>query len=563
MKMVRRLLLSILATCLFLGSAPARAAGGGPPWDTLIVNARIVDGTGAPWYRGAVAIADGKIAWIGAPTADGLRAKRVIDARDRVLSPGFVDLMAQDTLPYLTDPASAGSKLLQGITLHLSGEGDSPAPQSDATQPDPVMIAGKAYRWRSYADYFAILEHFGVPLNVVHDIGAAQVRRVVMGEQDRKPTPAEMARMKALVDQGMRDGAVGLSTALIYPPGNYQDTQELIELAKVIRPYGGFYSSHMRNESNGVIGAIDEAVAIGKGAGVPVEIYHLKAAGVRNWPLMETALARIAAARRDGIDVTADIYPYVRNGIGLDSFVPPSSYAKGHDAFTRTLADPQVRAALRKVVETDATSWENWYDHVGRDWNNVLITDAALGKDLVGLSVAQAAKLRGKDSWDFVFDAIAAGGLAVAPLSMNEDQKRLALRAPFVMFDTDSSPVSPAVNGTAVHPRAYGTMARVLAKYVRDEQVLTLEDAIRRMTSAPADRLGLHDRGRIAVGLPADLLLFDPERVQDHATFENPAQYSTGMHFVWVNGVVAVEDGKVTGARGGKVLRLWPASGGK
>jgi N-acyl-D-amino-acid deacylase len=552
----------MLVTCLFLGGQSARAGDDARLWDTLIVNARIVDGTGAPWYRGAVAVADGKIVWIGAPAPNGLHAKRVIDAHDRVLSPGFVDLMAQDTLPYLTDPESAGSKLLQGITLHLSGEGDSPAPQSLATQPDPVMIAGKRYRWRSYAEYFAILEHYGVPLNVVHDIGAAQVRRVVMGDQDRKPSPAEMEKMKALIDQGMRDGAVGLSTALIYPPGNYQDTQELIELAKVIRPYGGFYSSHMRNESSDVIGAIDEAVAIGKGAGVPVEIYHLKAAGVRNWPLMETALARIAAARREGVDVTADIYPYVRNGIGLDSFVPPSSYAKGQDAFTKTLADPQVRAALRKVVETD-TSWENWYDHVGRDWNNVLITDASLGKDLVGLSVAQAAKLRGKDDWDFVFDTIVQGGLAVAPLSMNEEQKRLAMRAPFVMFDTDSSPVSPTVNGAAVHPRAYGTMTRVLAKYVRDEKVLTLEDAIRRMTSAPADRLGLHDRGRIAVGLPADLLLFDPDRVQDHATFENPAQYSTGMDFVWVNGVLAVEDGKVTGARGGKVLRLQAAIGGK
>jgi N-acyl-D-amino-acid deacylase len=541
-----------LATVLLTAFSPAAQAE--DTWDFLITNARIVDGSGNPWFRGAIAIDDGKIAWIGNETTETMRAARIIDAKDRVVSPGFMDFMGQSTLVYVTNPASAQSRLTQGITVHLSGEGGSPAPQNETTQPDPVMIQGKPYRWRTYKEYFDILEKLGVPVNVVHNVGAAQVRRVVMGVEDRKPTPREMDAMKTLVDDAMRDGASGLSTALIYPPGNYQTTAELVELAKMVKPYGGFYSTHMRNESNQLLQAIDESIAIGKGADIPVQIYHLKAAGVKNWPLMQKAVDKIADARTAGLDVTTDIYPYVRNGIGLGSFVPPWSYAKGAEAFYKTLADPKVRADLRKVVETD-TSWENWYDHVGQDWANVQITDDRLGKELAGLSIAEAAKLRGKEVWTFVFDTIAEGGVSVAPLSMNEEQKRIALKAPFVMINTDTSPASPDVDGIATHPRAYGTMPRVLAKYVREEKVIPLEEAIRRMTSASANRLGLFDRGRLGVGYAADVLIFDPDTVQDRATFENPAQYSTGMDYVFVNGVLAIDDGKLTGARAGKVIR--------
>jgi N-acyl-D-amino-acid deacylase len=541
-----------LGAVLLTAFSPAAQAE--DTWDFLITNARIVDGSGNPWFRGAVAIDDGKIAWIGNETTETMRAARIIDAKDRVVSPGFMDFMGQSTLVYVTNPASAQSRLTQGITVHLSGEGGSPAPQNETTQPDPVMIQGKPYRWRTYKEYFDILEKLGVPVNVVHNVGAAQVRRVVMGVEDRKPTPREMDAMKTLVDDAMRDGASGLSTALIYPPGNYQTTAELVELAKMVKPYGGFYSTHMRNESNQLLQAIDESIAIGKGADIPVQIYHLKAAGVKNWPLMQKAVDKIADARTAGLDVTTDIYPYVRNGIGLGSFVPPWSYAKGAEAFYKTLADPKVRADLRKVVETD-TSWENWYDHVGQDWANVQITDDRLGKELAGLSIAEAAKLRGKEVWTFVFDTIAEGGVSVAPLSMNEEQKRIALKAPFVMINTDTSPASPDVDGIATHPRAYGTMPRVLAKYVREEKVIPLEEAIRRMTSASANRLGLFDRGRLGVGYAADVLIFDPDTVQDRATFENPAQYSTGMDYVFVNGVLAIDDGKLTGARAGKVIR--------
>lgn len=540
------------------------AAQEAPPWDYLVINARIVDGTGAPWYRGAVAIAGGKIAWIGTGPPDTNRAQRVIDAQGRIFSPGFVDLMAQDSVTYLTDPASAASKLTQGITTHLSGEGGSMAPQSERTQPKPIMIDGAPYRWRSYAEYFAILESHSIPVNVMHLVGAAQVRRAVMGDEDRKPSQAEMAAMKVLVKQAMEDGAAGLTTALIYPPGSYQDTSELTELAREVTPYGGIYATHMRNESNQLIEAIDEALAIGAGADIPVHIYHLKAAGVRNWPLMDKAIAHIAGARAKGRDVTADIYPYVRNGIGLRSFVPPSNFAQGSEAFYRRLADPDVRAELRRAVETDTTTWENWFDHVGQDWNNVLITSegtSGVGQGMVGLSIAEAATKAGKDQWTFVFDTIAAGGLSVAPASMNEGQKHAALRAPFVSIDTDSRPVSPEMDGNEVHPRAYGAFPRVLAKYVREENVLTLEEAIRRMSSAATNRLGLFDRGTIAVGMAADLLLFDPDTVRDNATFENPAQFSTGMDFVWVNGVLAIDEAELTGTKAGAVLRYQrPAS---
>ncbi len=542
-------LLLVTGSCAPTTGDPASEA----PFDVLVTRARIVDGTGNPWYRSDVAIRGDRIVAVG-HLADHA-AIRSIDAGDRVLTPGFIDMMGQSSLVLITDPPSAESKLRQGITTYLSGEGGSPAPQSPETLGDPPVVDGDTLRWTRYAGYFEALERHGIALNVVHDVGLTQVRRVVLGDTDVAPTPAQLEEMKALVRQGMEDGAVGVSTSLIYPPAVYASTEELVELTRVAGEYGGVYFTHMRNESFAVLDAIREAIHIGAQAGVPVHIYHLKAAGRENWPLMQRALALIDSSRVAGLDVTADIYPYIRNGIGLGSFLHPRHYARGEEAFLPTLTDPAVRRALRREVET-TSDWENWYRHVGMDWGAVLIVSAPDEVDprVIGRSVAEASEVLGTDPWNAFFDLVQAGGVSVNPRSMNEEQKWAALAAPYVMIDTDASPVNPATSASA-HPRAFGAFPRVVAKYVREDSVITLEDAVRRMTSLAAHRLGLEDRGLIAPGMAADFLIFDPERIRDAADFTDPMQYAEGIDWVFVNGVAVIADGALAGSRPGRLLR--------
>lgn len=531
------------------------------PFDVLITNARIVDGAGNPWFRGDVGLRGDRIAAVG--HLQDRQATRVIDAADRVVSPGFVDMMGQSSLVLVTDPPSAESKLRQGITTYLSGEGGSPAPQSDETQPSGPTVDGEELRWRTYEEYFGHLERIGIPINVVHDVGLTQVRQVVLGERDVAPTPEQLEEMKALVRQGMEDGAVGVSTSLIYPPAVYASTEELIELTRVAGEYGGTYFTHMRNESNAVLDAIREAITIGSRAGVPVHIYHLKAAGRENWPLMERALALIDSARAAGLDVTADIYPYVRNGIGLGSFLHPRHYAGGTGPFLETLSDPGVRAELREEVETTA-DWENWYRHVGMEWEEVLIVSASDEVDprVINRSIAGAAEVLGTDAWSAFFDLVQAGGVSVNPRSMNEEQKWLALAAEYVMIDTDASPVNPATSASS-HPRAFGAFPRVIAKYVREDGVITLEDAVRRMSSLAAHRLGLLDRGVIAPGMAADVLIFDPEGIRDVAAFGDPMRYAEGIDYVFVNGIAVIDDGDLTAGRPGRLLKRTSSSGAR
>ena len=351
---VGRIATLLFAALLCTSAGACMQAGDGPPaddqpFDILLTNARVVDGAGNPWFRADVGVRGDRVAAVG--RLAGREAARTIDGGDRVVTPGFVDMMGQASLVLITDPPSAESKLRQGITTYLSGEGGSPAPQSAETQQNPPVIDGDTLRWRRYSEYFAILESYGIPINVVHDVGLTQVRRVVLGVEDVAPTPEQMEQMRALVREGMEDGAVGVSTSLIYPPAIYASTDELVALASVAGEFGGVYFTHMRNESHGVLEAIREAVTIGEDAGVPVHIYHLKAAGQRNWPLMDAALALIDSVRTAGMDVTADIYPYVRNGIGLGSFLHPRHYARGTDAFLATLSDPELRARLKNEVE--------------------------------------------------------------------------------------------------------------------------------------------------------------------------------------------------------------------
>ena len=535
----------------------AGSGGGTPdsdqelPFDVLISGARVIDGTGNPWFRADVGIRGDVIAEIG--SLSDRDATRTIEARDRIVSPGFIDMMGQSSLVLITDPPSAESKLRQGITTYLSGEGGSPAPQSAETQSSPLIIEGDTVRWSTYAEYFAIMERFGIPINVVHDVGLTQVRRVVLGEGDIQPTAAQLEEMKALVRQAMEDGAVGTSTSLIYPPAVYAQTEELIELTRVAGEYGGVYFTHMRNESYAVLEAIREAITIGEGAGVPVHIYHLKAAGQDNWPLMSDALALIDSARAEGMDVTADIYPYIRNGIGLGSFLHPRHYAEGTDVFLATLSDTEVRSRLREEVE-GTSDWENWYRHVGMDWNNVLIVSAP-DPSVINLSITGAAEVLGVDAWSAFFNLVQNGGVSVNPKSMNEEQKWQALRADFVMIDTDASPVNPATTVSS-HPRAFGAFPRVIAKYVREDGVLTLEDAVRRMSSLAAQRLGLYSRGIVAPGMIADLVVFDEEELRDDADFGADAmQYALGVDYLFINGTLVIDDGQMMDSRPGRLLK--------
>ena len=524
--------------------------------DLIIKHGRIVDGSGNPWFIADIGIRNGLITAVGDLAGSG--ATRIIDATGRVVAPGFIDMMGASSLALLADPATAESKLRQGITTILVGEVESVAPQNERTMRGFIYEEDRGIRidWRTFGEYFLRLEQAGISLNVVHNVSAGQVRRVVLGDEDVAPNSGQMAQMKELVAQAMRDGAVGLSSALIYPPGSYAKTGELIELAREAAHYGGIYMTHLRNESSQLLAAIDEAILISKEAGIPAHIFHLKAAGQANWPLMTQALKKIQDARDQGVDITADIYPYIRNRLVLGSFLPPRHYVRGAEAFLATLSDPKIRKDLRRQIEM-TSDWENWYWHVGKDWANVLITSVGRKEDLqfVGKSVQEVARMRNVDVWDAFFDLVKVGGVNVAPKSMNEEQKREALRAPFVAIDCDDAPTNPATAASA-HPRAFGTFPRVLAKYVRDEKVIPLEDAIRKMTSLPANRLRLWNRGRINPGLVADLVIFDPSKVQDLATFEKPLVQSVGMDYVIISGRPVIDATKLIDIRPGEVIRL-------
>lgn len=522
-------------------------------FDLIVRHGRIVDGGGNPWYRADIGIQGKRIAAIG--DLSHSTAKQIIDAHDHIVAPGFIEMMGGDSYTLIDDPVSAESKLQQGCTTLFVGEGDSEAPQNEFT----AGLLKKDYPdakidWQNFAQYFDLLRKHGVGLNVIHNVGAAQVREIVIGDTGREPTPAELEKMKALVAEAMQQGAVGLSSALIYPPGNYAKTQELVALAKVVAQYHGIYLTHMRDESGRLLEAIDEAISIGQQAGIPVHIYHLKAAGAENWHLINAAIEKIQAARDRGLDVTADAYPYIYNGLGLSAFIPPEEFSKGREIFIQSLNDPAVRQRVETEIKT-RSDWENWYLHIGSDWNNVLIAKVPQGMDekYEGLSVHQVAVMQGKDDWSTFFDLVQKGDPSVDPRSMNEEQKRAIYRAPWVSISSDASPANPAKN-PHLHPRTFGTFPRIYAKYVREDHVLTLEDAIRKMTSLPANLLGLYDRGRIAPGMAADIVIFDPDKIQDTATFAKPAVYPTGIDAVLVNGTLAIDHGKSTGEMVGEVL---------
>jgi len=530
-------------------------------YDLIIMNGRVVDGTGNPWFYGDVAIRGDRIVKVGY-VGPG-RAIRRIDASGMIVAPGFIDMLGQSELNLLIDPR-AESKVFQGITTEVTGEGGSPAPFNDyiLKENEPFFKHFNITAdWHTLAEYFSRLERSHAAINLATYVGATQVRQYVLHDENRAPTAAELDEMQKLVAQAMEDGAVGISTSLVYAPAFYAKTGELIELAKVASRYGGVYATHMRNESNAIMPALDEAIRIGTEANIPVEIFHLKMAGKPNWGKMRDVIAKIEAARTRGLDITADQYPYVAGATSLGAAVPPWSHEGGTAKFVERLKDPETREKLKQEMRTPSNNWENFY--MGAGGGEGILISSVLNRELAkyeGKRINEVARMMGeKDEIDALFDLLIADNAQTSMIIflMSEDDVKLALRQPWVSVGVDHGAVAltgPLSEGKA-HPRGYGAFPRILGRYVRDEHVLTLEEAIRKMTSLAANRVHLADRGLLKPGFYADVVVFDPQQIHDVATFEDPNRLSAGMQYVLVNGGVVVFAGKQTNALPGRPLR--------
>ena len=528
-------------------------------FDLVITNGHIIDGTGSPWYSGDLGIRDGHIAAIG--NLSSAPRKRTIDAAGKVVAPGFIDMLGQSERTILVDPRLP-SKIYQGITSEITGEGDSIAPLNDA-----IIQAGKSgwdyYKitpdWRTFRQYFARLEKQGMGINLASYVGATQVRRMILGDNDVQPTPEQLEQMKALVRDAMKDGAVGVSTALEYAPAPYAKTDELIALASEAGKFGGIYATHMRNEGSSVLEAIDETLRIGREAHIPVEIWHIKVAGKDNWGEMPQIVAKINAARAAGADVSADTYAYTAWFNDFSAFIPPWAHDGGTLKMVERLKDPTTRARIRKDMLTPSKDWDNeWQEIPGPEAVMIGAVENPRLLPMQGKRLSEIAKLWNKDPIDALFDFLMEDpASSVAVFGMSQPDVTLALQQPWVSIDNDSEGTSPeGLLGQAhPHPRAYGTFPRILRKYVREDKALTLEDAVRKFSALPAQRMRLTDRGVLKAGMWADVVIFDPATVRDRATFDNPNQLSEGMEYVLVNGVPVIDQGKMTGALPGKVLR--------
>jgi N-acyl-D-amino-acid deacylase len=550
---------SVILACLLFTSCFS-ATVFAQSFDLVLTNGHIIDGTGSPWYSGDLGIREGKIAAIG-NLANAPR-KRTIDVQGQVVAPGFIDMLGQSEMTILVDPRLP-SKIYQGITTEITGEGNSAAPlndviiQADVASYQHLKITPD---WRTMRQYFARLEKQGMGINLASYVGATQVRRMVLGDENKAPTPDQLNQMKALVRDAMHDGAVGLSTSLEYAPAPYAKTDELIALAGEASKFGGIYATHMRNESDSVLQAIDEALRIGREAHIPVEIWHLKVAGKANWGRMPEVVAKISSARAQGMDVAADTYAYPAWFNSFSAFIPQWAHDGGDAKLIQRLQDPAMRARIRKDMMTRSTEWDNeWQEIPGPEAVMIGVVQNPKLVPLQGKTLADVAKLWNKDPIDALFDLLIEDKAftEVAVFGMSEPDVLLALQQPWVSVDNDSSGTSPEglLGQEHPHPRAYGTFPRILRKYVRGEKKLALEDAIRKFSSLPAQRMRLTDRGVLKQGMRADVVVFDPATIRDLATFENPNQLSQGMNYVLVNGVPVIDQGKMTGVLPGKVLR--------
>jgi len=530
-----------------------------PHYDLVIKNGHIIDGTGSPWYSGDLAIRNGRIVDIG--NFKQIKADRIIDAHGMVVAPGFIDMLGQSEQTILVDPRLP-SKIYQGITTEITGEGESVAPLNDeiikAFQANFDHLGIKP-DWRTFSQYFARLKKQGMGINLGTYIGAATVREMVIGYDNRQPSAAELKRMQALVAEGMKQGAMGLSTALMYAPAPYASTEELIALAQTASQYGGIYATHMRNEGEAEMSALDETFRIGKEAHIPVEIFHLKVAGKANWGKAAQVIERIEAARLQGIDVAADTYAYTAWGNPLSAFIPPWAFDGGVEKLIAHLKNPEDRKRIRREMETPSKDWDNEWQSISGAQD--ILIGSVNNKDLVqfqGKRISDVALVWHEDPIDTIFDFLIKdnAGTNVMVFAMNQADTDLILQQPWVSINNDAAGTSPEgiLGADLSHPRGYGTFPRILKKYVHDEHKLTLPDAIRKFTSLAAQRENLADRGVLKQGMWADIVVFDPEIIHDLATFDNPNQLSVGMQYVLVNGVPVISQGKMTGALPGRVL---------
>lgn len=533
-------------------STPPQATA--PSYDLLITNALIVDGSGGAPVNGSIAIAAGKVAAVGEVTGT---ATRTIDAKGRTVAPGFIDLHSHSDMPLLTD-GNGQSKIRQGVTTEVIGESGSVAPRKAASQ---------TATWTDFNGYFAAIEKSGIAPNLISYIGTGTVRELVIGEADKKATAADITAMQQIVTTAMSQGVFGVSSGLIYPPNAYANVEELGEVSKAAK--GGLYASHLRYDGGKLRDGIEEAIAIGERAGIPVHVFHIKVTGQKNFGRMQEVIDIVEAARARGVRVTADQYPYVASSTSLSATIPPWAQDGGTDKLIERLKNKAERARIRKEMENTNPSWESRYQSAGT-WQNVQL--AGIGRvrgstnDPVspnrkyeGMRVLEAAKQAGKDPFDFVFDLIIEERNAISCVYfiIDEADLTLAMKQPWVSIGSDGSALSieGPLRAGVPHPRNFGTFPRVLGRYVRELKVIPLEEAIRKMTSLPASILGLTDRGTLKTGMWADLVIFDPATVADKATFEDPFQYPVGIDTVLVNGVVVLDEGTHTNARPGKVLK--------
>ena len=545
---------------LLLAAFLTACASTAPQYDVVLRNGLIVDGSGSAPKRGDVAIKGDSIAAVG--DLGAARGKQEIDVHGMAVTPGFINMLSWAVDSLIVDPRSQ-SDIRQGVTLEVFGEGDSMGPLTQAMKDDALKHQGDIkypIDWTTLGEYLDGLTRRGTSTNVASFVGATTVRVHEIGYADRPPTPEELARMKDLVRQAMREGALGVGSALIYAPAFYAKTPELIELSRAASEYGGMYISHMRSEGNRLEEAVDELITIAREAHVPAEIYHLKAAGEQNWPKMESVIRRVNEARASGVRVSADMYTYTAGATGLDAMMPPWVQEGGFDKWRERLQDTSLRDRLVHEMSTPTDAWENLYLLAGSA-DRVLLTgfrNDAL-KPLTGKTLAEVARMRGKSPEETAMDLVVEDQSRVDTVYflMSEDNVRREIALPWVSFGSDAA--SPAPEGvflkSNVHPRTYGNFARVFAKYVRDEHVLTLQDAVRKLTSLPATNMKLDRRGLLAPGYFADIVVFDPSTIQDHATYEKPHQFATGVADVFVNGVQVLRDGEHTGATPGRVVR--------